>query len=251
MFRFLNKSIALMLAAACAACVLGCHPHLYAERPNPYGDIKVFAVAPIIGVSERKISAGTEALEDGFADELISFPEVENVIRASTVLKVMEKLKLDAMRTADDALKVLREVKADALIVMEVENVNLLPHDMRVTVHLQMFTVRKYEPGEVDFKAFDMARRPFALTEDFGRRPIVGFQKSFVTSNRDTRERIDYYASAHDTSKRGLGDEVYIRVFREFFRFVSYEMILEIWQREIDRLQRLAQPAGLSEGEPE
>ncbi|MHC4664118.1 MAG: hypothetical protein ACYS8W_20845 [Planctomycetota bacterium] len=247
----LRRSLPLIILAGLLVFAIGCHPHIYRDRPNPFDDVKVFAIAPILGVKEQQIPVSSEKLEDVFADELVQFPEIGNVVRVSAVSRVMENLGLLQLSSADDALKVLREVKADALIAMEVTNVNLMPHDMRVTVALQMFTVRKFDPRSIDWKRWDIHPRPFALPKEFGRRPIVGFQKSYVTSNKDTRAAIMEYAAAHDTSKRGLGDEVYTKIFREFFRFVSYDMILEIWQRELDRLERLRELEEPLEGEPE
>jgi len=247
--RLLRHVFAPAVCCAAAAMALGCHPHIYESKPNPFTDIKVFAVAPILGVKENQIPAGSEPLEDIFADQLANFPKVEFVVRASQIRKIMESLRLERLSSAEDALRVLREAKADAIIVMEVLNVNLMPNSMRATVALQMFTARKFDPRSIDWKAMETSPKPFALPEEYGRRPITGFQKVFDTTNMDTQERIKYFASAHDTSKRGLGDEIFSKVFVDFFRFVSYELVLEIWEREIRRLERLSAPAAPAEEE--
>lgn len=241
-----SKQVWLILAVAFAALALmpGCE-----SRPSeqtlvaPYGARQVWAVVPL-----RNESASSYA--DGYriADELaVVFEKVEgiDVLPVNRVLQAMQGLKMEAVRSREDAIKLREVLGVDALIVGTVTAYD--PYDpMRMGLALDLYAA----PADGEQQGLDIRGLSWTPTSDGAGierqtlyrhdQPVTTVSAVFSAASPSVRDRLDAFAYGRGTS--GVWDHdrrLYTLNMNLFIEFVSHEMGSHLVWAEWKRFARI------------
>ena len=229
----MKKTTVLVVAVLLAIPAAGCHMELVRET-NPFENIESVAIAPFewyAGLKTPVESLQTMIKEPGeiMASELAKY-EGFSVVRPATVERVMEEMKID-MKKPGAALKLAEELEVDAVIFGEITDCQPYSNP-RMGVMVRMFTTAKYNVENIDWDKMMRRGRHIEFSSDISERPIIAFERIFDSGVKATRDRVYRYASYHETADRALGRDAFVKILRNYFQYISFEVINEIIHTE-------------------
>jgi hypothetical protein len=225
-----EKILSLLIVATAASLLAGCHRELY-YAPNPFEGIKTVAVAPFKwyqGIKYSEEELRNLMLEPGeiMANELTKFRGF-TVIRPADVRNAIKGKNLDIYSNPEAALEAADILKADAIIVGVITDCE--PYDKpRVGVAVEMFTTRQYEAQNIDWNRMMQMGRRFTFSPDVSKRPIHLVDRLFDANIKVIYDRALKYASYQVTEDRALDKEAFVKIVRNYFSYVSFEILSEI-----------------------
>lgn len=214
-----------------ALCLSGCafESWKYKHYPeNPFKDIEVVAILPFMNqTAEAKLE--TEEFANVFASELLKF-EGFRVVRPIMILAAAEPG--EKIRTADDAIRLARRLKADAIVAAAVTDFHPY-HPPRVAVSVQVLRVgaREISEGEIDriTQSASWRRGPFALSRDKAGHLLAAFEKVYDSHQESVRREVVAYAQAQEESDTPFeGEREFLAVQSRYLQFVSNQVIRQI-----------------------
>ncbi|MFH1023342.1 MAG: hypothetical protein V1809_08115, partial [Planctomycetota bacterium] len=104
----------------------------------------------------------------------------------------------------------------------------------RLGLAIQIYPTKMEKRSYLDISKLSQAGKPFAISTDRTKHPIVARVAVYDSSEKDVLDQLHRYAARHDTS-RGLGVETYLRLMDEYVRFAFNVALREIVNAEAAR----------------
>lgn len=152
------------------------------------------------------------------------------VVPNAMVLRTLAGLEPEGIELPRDGLKLADALSLDGLFVAIVTDYN--PYgDPSVAVGLTLFSraVPAIRPAQLDWVR--QGGRPLAMPTTPGTKPVTAVFAVYDSSQKILRQRLRWYAEGRTASKEGLGWERYYRSMPMYMRFVSYEMVWELFEQ--------------------
>ena len=212
------------------ALLAGCRAAgFYLDNPaNPIPGVRRIAVAPVTSPG----SADPLRLGELLAGELVQFPGVE-VVHPAAVQAQARKGGL--VLTDERSVRALaRQLGADAVLLAELTEHNPYPPP-RIAIAAQLVFARAAASDAravIDLSAEGQAR-PVTVLD---RCDLIGIEKVYDGSHRETRDQAAYYARGHYLRGEAIeGADRVLRLPELYFRFVSNRLVRDIFEEYRER----------------
>jgi len=196
--------------------------------PNPYPDIHVVAVLPFVNQSSETRINGVE-FANIMASELTKF-EGFRVIRPLAIQASLDPG--EAIRTADDALRVGRRQKADAIIVTAITDYDpYVPPRIGISVQFLRVAGRTMSSREIDqiVQSPSWRRGPYALTPEKAGNWITAFEDFYDAHEERIRKEVVAYSDAQrETDTPFVGENEFLAVQPRYMQFVANQVLNHI-----------------------
>ncbi len=205
---------------------------------SPYNRPVTVAVVPILNLSgSREID--TLKVTDTLYSEL---QQVEGfaVIPVNRMLAQMERDKILTIETPQQAISLSKALGADIIIVSAITEYNpYFPPIIGMAVQLygqpesSPTTVQKIDPVVMERLA-----SPLKVSVDIDPRYWPKNQIQRIYNSRDKRvaEKVERFAKFRGTAESPLKWELYLHSQEYYLRFVCYEAIAELLDKEVERI---------------
>ena len=216
------SAVALLLAAGCTPGSRT--PTESAAPPRP--ELKSVAVLPVLHQKSGKASFDTEEFGDILASELLKFPGGFRVVRPAAYRGQ------PAPSTVDDALRLGRRQKVDAVLVVVITDHD--PYDpprIAVSVQLLRSSAGVISAAEVDrlSQCASWRRAPLQMSRDRAGHWIDAFEAVFDAKDGRIRSDLAAYARTQDLSGSAfIGEGEYLAVQPRYFQFVSHRLLQRV-----------------------
>jgi hypothetical protein len=215
-------------AVAVFLCLAGCSfesTKYKAYPPNPFKDIRVVAVLPFVNGSGQPV-VDTVEFANICASELVKFDGFRAVRPRflATALQPGEHL-----QSVDDALRLARRVKADAVLAAVVTDYD--PYEPpRVALSVQFLgaAARSMSDAEIDriIRSASWRRGPLEVTRDKAGHCLAAFEAVYDAHEERIRRELVWYAEAQDDSDTPFERErEFLAVQSRYMQFVSNQLI--------------------------
>ena len=210
----------LILAAGCAGS-----SSTSSEAPpsTPLRDVRTLAVLPVYNQTGQPTFDGEE-FGTVLATELLKVPGYR-VVRPAALRAAGQTVP----RTAEEALRLGRTLKADAVLVVAVTDHQ--PYDPpRIAVSVQLFRTspRGMSGSELDrlVESASWKRGPLEMSADKAGHWIAAFEELFDAREERVRGKIRQYArTEHESDSGFLEEREFLAVQSRFFQFVSSQIL--------------------------
>lgn len=200
-------------AALLVALAAGCTPARDHRDPAP--GFRVIAVLPCAGPVDG------DEFADLLASELVKAGGVR-VLRPAQIRAAAE----GAILTADDALRVARRLRADAILACAVTDYD--PYDPpRVAVSAQLLSV---EAGDLSGRDLDRMlqsgswrRGPLTMSRDRAGHAVAAFEEVYDAREKTTRRALQAYVEGRVEDERET-----LAVQSRYLQFVSNRLITRV-----------------------
>ncbi len=176
-----------------------------------------------------------EALSTAFFVQLQSVEGLQ-VMPVAVPLAAVESQGLVLPR---DGLKLADALSIDGVFLAVVTDYN--PYgEPSLAIGLTLFSRATSPTSPIDLERVIQGGRPLEMPTSPDTQPVVAVFGVFDASQQTTRRKIQLYAQGQTADAVGLGWERYYRSMPLFMRFVSYEMVWEMFDElEVQRALRM------------
>ncbi|MFI4883003.1 MAG: hypothetical protein ACIAQU_10505 [Phycisphaerales bacterium JB064] len=256
-----SASLALFGLLALVACLVGCAKQDPLRPPqqliSPYASTPA---EPVWAVVPLRNESGTTAVDVlALSDTLVATITQARGLRALPLnrsLDAMRAMEMAHPQTPADLDRLARTLGADGVIVGSVTAYD--PYEPIVGISLGLYA----RPGalahagseELDIDTRQLREQPteydyFGTQQAQGRGPASSVMMVLDGRDHDVKMRVRRYAEGRSEQVSSLGWERYLRSMPDYERFVTFEAIGQLLQREWVRLAR-DQAAGAAAGAP-
>ena len=217
----------------CAVLVLssGCHIESWKYKTypeNPFPEVQVVAILPFLNhTSERKLK--TDEFANIFASEILKFDGFR-VVRPRVVALTLGEG--EEIRTLEDAIRVGRRVKADAVFVAAVTDYDpYRPPKIGISVQFLRVASREITDTEIDriTQCASWRRGPLTLGRKQAGHWMSAFERVYDSHQEKVRRELTAYCDAQEAKDSPFrGDEEFIAVQSRFMQFVSNQVINDV-----------------------
>ena len=238
-----------LLLAVVVGSLLGCQqPRVEHRVEAPYAERQVWAVAPLRNESGSRYADGMQ-----MADQLTrSFEQVVGIdaLPLNRVLEAMDALRLMAIESREDAIRLREALGVDALVVGTITHFDAYdPPKIGMALDLYAW------PTERGVKTLDIRGLSWAPTADKAgiRRgtlyrpdqPVTTVSGYFDASGTGTKQLLDEYAYGRGSTPNKLHERrLYTINMNLFQEFAGHEMGSQLIWAEWKRLARGTQAGG-------
>lgn len=219
-----GAALALLAAAGCAGA------GKYAKTPpaNPFPDVRIVAVAPVMNQSLRLVKPDTlDELSEVFASELAKFPGF-TVVRPQRMAALARAKGILSLTNMQEAVDLAREAEADAVAAVAITDWREYPPP-RLGIAVQMFRTRSWHLTSRDISQWVESGKPFAIERGKEGHVLASFERVIDAHHVRWREELTEFGGAHspDDHANPNGSQYWL-VDRYFFEFASHWMLREM-----------------------
>jgi hypothetical protein len=219
----MKRSLGLLLLLGCAG------GERYAEYgSNPFPDLKTVAVLPVLNQTGQPTFDGEE-YGNNLASEMLKWTGFQ-AVRPAVVRALGEPLP----KSVDDAVKLGRRLKADAVLVALITDHD--PYDPpRVAVSVQVLRTgaRSVSSADVDAltRSASWRKGPFPMSPEKAGHFIAAFEGVYDAHAAGVRRELAAYARAQESSDTAfLAEREFLAVAPRFFQFVSNQLLRRLFE---------------------
>ena len=221
-----------LILVATAGCRLSGYYLTYPT--NPIDGVRKIAVAPVTG------PAHTDPFEigDAIATELIQCPDVTRVVRPREFQHVLESNGITL--TSESSVQAMaRILGVDGVLIAELTEYSPY-HPPRIGIVAQLFITRTETSSGTNIVGISRQGRSGPI-ERLGAGNLVQIERVYDASNRETYSRAAAYAFGHEHDQEAIagGDRI-LWIQDLYFRFVSYSLVRDLFQKYSTRLEASA-----------
>ncbi len=193
----------------------------YVAEPTPVGNLGVVAVLPFVNRS------GVRFDDDEFANILASEAVkagAGRVIRPAQIRAAAQPG--ESLRTADDALRIGRRMRADVVIACAITDYD--PYDPpKVGIATQVLRVAAGAMSGQDLdrllQSASWQRGPLALSRSGAAHAMAAFEAVYDAQDPETRRALRAYA--HGRESAFVGEREFLAVQSRYLQFVSAQVL--------------------------
>ena len=219
-------------AGLCTILVLsGCHIESWKYKTypdNPFPDVQVVAILPFINQTpETRLK--TEEFSNIFASEILKFDGFR-VVRPRVVAMTLGEG--EEIRTLEDAIRVGRRLKVDAVFVAAITDYDpYRPPKIGISVQFLRVASREISDSEIDriVQCASWRRGPLAMGRKEAGHWMGAFERVYDAHQESVRRELTAYCDAQEGDDSAFrGDEEFIAVQARFMQFVSNQVINDV-----------------------
>jgi hypothetical protein len=211
------KRVAVLALALLAAC----EPLPEPLEPLPIADLGVVAVLPFVNRTALRFD------EDEFANILASEAVkagAGRVIRPAQIRTAVQPG--EAMRSADDAIRVGRRLRADVVIACAITDYD--PYDPpKIAISTQVLRVAAGSLSGEDLdrllQSASWRRGPLALSRSGAAHAVAAFESVYDAQDPETRRALRAYARRRESAF--AGEREFLAVQSRYLQFVSAQVL--------------------------
>ena len=226
----------LLWAMSLAGCVETRHE---IQLSNPYSKLTTVAVVPTLNFS------GTGNLDTLKVTDILysELQQVEGfaVIPVNRILAQMSKDGISTVENAQQALKLASELGAEIIIVSAITEYNpYYPPIVGIAVQLYGFQDDPVLVNTIDPVAMARSASPLKLNLKVDRKywPKNQVQRIYNSRDKRIRKKVKRFAKARGTQQSPYQWELYLRSQEYYLRFVCYQTIRELLDKEVERINQ-------------
>lgn len=197
--------------------------------PNPYPDLQKILILPFYNHSLEARMDGVE-FANLMANELLKFDGFQ-VVRPQQILAAGAAVP----RNAEDALRLARQAKVDAVIVVAVTDYD--PYDPpRVGVSVQFLRAqgRSLSGADIDriVQSASWRRGPLEMSREKAGNWMDAFETVYDAHEERIRREVVAYAQAQEESDSPfVGEKEFLAVQSRYLQFVSNQVLNRLFDR--------------------
>ena len=199
----------------------GCEPFPEEKDENPLTEFGVVAVLPF--VNQTGVAFDADEFANILASELVKAGGVR-VLRPAQIRASADPK--DTLRSADDAIRLGRRVKADVVLACAITDYD--PYDPpKVAISAQLLRVAAGPLSGQDLdrllQSASWRRGPLTLSRDRAAHALAAFEEVYDAHDPQTRRALQHYAKHRDSAFGG--EREYLAVQSRYLEFVSARLI--------------------------
>lgn len=199
--------------------------------PNPFPDIKVVAIFPVLNQTRDAAVDGDE-FANIIANELAKFSGFRT-IRPQVFRQAMapgEK----GPSTVEEALQFGRRLQADAILVCSVTDYDAYtPPRISISVQFLRVSAKRMSGADIDNLVQSASWRsgPYPMSKDRTGHWIASFEDIYDAHEKRIREELTWYAKTQESTDAAFTDDrEFLAVQSRYLQFVSNRMIRHIFE---------------------
>jgi hypothetical protein len=205
---------------------------------SPYGREMTVAVVPVMNYS------GNGAIDPLKVTDILysELQQVEGfaVIPVNRLLAQMSQADLQVIETPEQALKLASQVGADMIVVAAITEYDPY-YPPVVGLAVQLYAIPEctsLQASKIDPVAMARSASPLKIRVDIDPKywPRNQVQRIYNARENLIAEKVKRFAECRGSGNSPYGWEVYLRSQEYYLRFVSYQAIAELLDREVERI---------------
>ena len=233
--RIFRVGGSLLLGSLVLGWLVGCSQRYDLKQPNrlsaPYQGTVLWAIAPLVNESGTS-AVNTIRISDALTEELQQVQGI-NTVPVTRTLAVMQKLRMRAVTTMDDAQKLIDTLGVKGLIIGNVTAWDpYTPPTLGLA--LQLFIPSDRSNSSRTNELTDQSNETSRAA------PIAAAQAAgiFDASDHTTLEKLAMFATGRTHPSTAYGDDIYLMKMDLYTKFVAHQLLAELLHNEHKRLAK-------------